>query len=101
METIIEIKIAKINGKNLTPSYFKQIPQKKIIGDDNSLQGKPLVRCEYHYGCAEWQRKRPGSHMHVLWLENGELRHAIEILGDNIRDISPWSDLAEIEQIYI
>jgi hypothetical protein len=103
-EGMIAIKVMMIGKRKLTPGLFKQVQIEHIIDSQtNTLLGHPLARVEYHVGCT-WLGKpaRPGSHhIHVLWLKDGELRHAIELLGSNTKDIYPYTELVQLEQVFI
>lgn len=102
-EPLFEIKTVKIGRQQLKPGLLKQIPLEHIIDRSGKLSGTALVRLEYHIGC-EWLgalRKKPNTHIHILWLKNGELRHAIEPLGSNTRGVAPWSTLERLDLVYV
>ena len=68
----VELKVIKIDRKQMTLAVFRQIPYYSIIGDSNyTLRGTPWGTVNYYWG------DQPDDGIHVLWQHKNELRRCI------------------------
>src|SRR6266702_3274678 len=79
----IEVKVIKIDNRQMTLSVFRQVQKESIIDDaTGKLNGKPWGRVEYHTAnCDIYQSLRMGKHIHVLWQKGNELRQCNIVEG--------------------
>ena len=95
----IEVKVIKIDNKQMTLAVFKQILHEKIIDDRTGrLKGKPWGKVEYHTNCGIWKRS---EHIHVIWQKGNELRQCIVPLVSNTKGIPPYDKLEALDQLFI
>ncbi|SRR6266702_1961300 len=76
----IEVKVIKIDNKQMTLAVFRQLHEEPIIHPDTGeLTGLPWGRVNYHIGCEEQD-----LHFHVVWQKGSELRRSLVSL--------PWKN---------
>lgn len=64
----VEIKTLTVSGKQVTQAVFKQLPERRLVADDGTLNGVPWGRVNYHPDkCDE------APHLHVVWEVGKEL----------------------------
>lgn len=70
----VAIKTLVINGKQMTLSVFRQVEHEDIIVETDGLpvlRAEPWGKVNYFWG------DMPDSAVHVLWVNNGELRRSL------------------------
>lgn len=73
-ERQVTVKVLTIGTKQITQALFKQLLNESIIDPSTGdLLGIPWGRVNYHVGCEGIH----GTHFHVVWQKDQELRRAI------------------------
>jgi hypothetical protein len=79
-QVAIEVKVIKIDNKQMTLAVFRQLPERPIIHEGTGeLTGLPWGRVNYHIGCEE-----QNLHFHVVWQKENELCRSLVSL--------PWEN---------
>lgn len=65
----INVKIMRLDKRQITLSVFRQIDQETIFVVDGTLRGIPWGRVNY-----TWNENRPGTEFHVVWQDNDYLK---------------------------
>src|SRR4051812_9584559 len=74
----IDVKIMRIDKKQVTLSVFRQLPEESIFLADGSLRGIPWGRVNYLWGD---QEKRKVA-FHVVWQDGNKLKRCeVPIIG--------------------
>ncbi len=92
----IEVKVIKIDNKQMTLAVFRQLPEERLIDHlTGKLRGIPWGRVNYHVECSdavpvltyghevidkvfqEKGRKHVDPHLHIVWQKGNELRRSI------------------------
>jgi hypothetical protein len=83
----LEVKVMKVDNRQMTQAVFKQIPR------NDEITGPMWGWVEHHddeWGCGS------AEHRHVVWEDDGELRHAIVTHQDDL-----WGDVLALPHLYI
>ncbi|MCZ4605348.1 hypothetical protein O3S80_16655 [Streptomyces sp. Lzd4kr] len=68
----VEIKTLKVDGKQMTQAFFRQLIEQPVISTVGRINGTPWGVVNYHPDSCE----NSGEHLHVIWQCNGQLRRA-------------------------
>lgn len=67
----VDVKIIRLNKRQLTQSVFRQLEEEFIIGKDGKLKGTPWGRVNY-----TWKDNGPNVDCHVIWQSGSLLRRS-------------------------
>lgn len=88
----IDVKIMRLDKKQVTLSVFRQLDEELIFNADGTLRGTPWGRVNY-----TWKGNKNGTVFHVVWQDGDKLKRS-PVPKPNTRAVDDWVLGTEIEE---